>query len=153
MNQIELQKISKVSQIPELSSFQAWVDAALMSKAYDSELTIRLVDEAESAELNERYRHKMGPTNILSFPLEAPPELANGYLGDLVICVPLVILQAKAQNKPVNHHWAHLVVHGVLHLLGYEHINLKDAERMEALEIKLLQHWQIPNPYLEMNSE
>ncbi|MCB1807111.1 MAG: rRNA maturation RNase YbeY, partial [Candidatus Competibacteraceae bacterium] len=113
-----------------------------------TELTIRLVDEAESSMLNESYRHKQGPTNVLSFPFEAPiPEIDMPLLGDIVICVPVVEHEAAEQNKPLMAHWAHLVIHGVLHLQGYDHQTETEADVMEALEVTLLDRLGFPDPY------
>jgi probable rRNA maturation factor len=110
---------------------------------------IRLVDDAESAELNQQFRHKSGPTNILSFPFEVPNGMEMDLLGDLVICAPLIAREAEQQNKLAEHHWAHITVHGVLHLLGYDHVEEQDAEQMEALEIEILNGLDIANPYME----
>lgn len=114
------------------------------------ELTVRLVDNSESQTLNSRYRQKDKPTNVLSFPFEAPPEITEDpdYLGDLVVCLPVVNDEAVAQGKPELHHWAHMVIHGTLHLLGYDHIDDADAEEMEDLERELLAALNIPDPYL-----
>ncbi|MFC3853652.1 rRNA maturation RNase YbeY [Salinispirillum marinum] len=114
------------------------------------ELTVRLVDNSESQALNARYRQKDKPTNVLSFPFEAPPEFTEDpdYLGDLVVCLPVVNDEAIAQGKPELHHWAHMVIHGTLHLLGYDHIDDADAEEMEDLERELLAALNIPDPYL-----
>lgn len=132
---------------PVLSQFEIWAAAALSDVEEDCELSIRLVDEDESAELNNEYRGKNGPTNVLSFPFEAPIELEPRLLGDLVICVPVVVREAAEQGKSVDDHWAHMVVHGCLHLLGYDHIEDYEAEQMEALEITILQTLNIANPY------
>jgi probable rRNA maturation factor len=113
----------------------------------DAELTVRLVDEAESQELNSRYRGKDAPTNVLSFPAELPPGTGIPLLGDIVICAPLVQIEAMAQNKPVRAHWAHLVIHGVLHLIGHDHQGEQEAEAMEALEVDLLFSLGYDNPY------
>ena len=106
------------------------------------------MDEAESADFNQRYRDKMGPTNVLSFPFE-PPLGGQGrrYLGDLVICAPLVAREAAEQGKSPEAHWAHLVVHGVLHLLGYDHLDEAEAQAMEALETAILGDLGYPPPY------
>jgi probable rRNA maturation factor len=133
---------------PAESSFQQWAEAALADVDEDCELSIRLVDEDESAELNSQYRGKNGPTNVLSFPFDAPVVINPRLLGDLVICVPVVGREAKEQSKAPEHHWAHMVVHGCLHLLGYDHIDDDEAEEMEALEIKILQSLDIANPYI-----
>jgi len=148
MNYLELQ-IATAGEYPAEAQFQCWLDAALAGREQDSEVVIRLVDEAESADLNQQYRHKSGPTNILSFPFEAPPGVDMDLLGDLVICAPLIVKEAAEQHKAVEQHWAHITVHGVLHLLGYDHIEEQEAERMEALEIAILQTLNIANPYLE----
>ena len=114
------------------------------------ELSLRLVDEAESADLNQRYRGKAGPTNVLSFPFEPPPGIKGPrYLGDLVICVPVVAREAAEQGKAPEAHWAHLVVHGVLHLLGYDHLDEAEAQAMEALETRLLANLGFPPPYAD----
>ncbi|WNB76713.1 rRNA maturation RNase YbeY [Methylomonas koyamae] len=148
MNYIDLQIVTE-SAYPAAEQFQTWVDAALSDFQRDSEVTIRLVDTAESAELNSQYRHKSGPTNILSFPFKAPPGVELDLLGDLVICAPVLAREAAEQGKLPEHHWAHITVHGVLHLLGYDHIEEQDAEQMEALEIDILSRLNIANPYLE----
>jgi len=149
MNYLDLQIVTDSRDYPESGCFQEWVDAVLTGTEQDSEIVIRLVDEAESAELNRQYRHKSGPTNILSFPFEAPDGVEMDLLGDLVICLPLIIEEARQQHKQVEHHWAHITIHGVLHLLGYDHMTDRDAEQMEALEIEILKKLNIANPYME----
>jgi len=151
MNYIEIQIATEISDYPDERQFQQWVDAALAAREQDAEIVIRLVDDAESAELNLQYRHKPGPTNILSFPFVAPEGMELDLLGDLVINAPLIKQEAAKQHKPVLHHWAHITVHGVLHLLGYDHIEDQDAEQMEAREIEILKQLNIANPYLEEN--
>ena len=111
------------------------------------ELCIRITDVEESASLNQTHRAESGPTNVLSFPAEIPAETGSGLLGDLVICAPLVKLEATQQNKLDEAHWAHLVIHGVLHLLGHDHQEPAEAAQMEALEIDLLGHLGFHNPY------
>ncbi|CAD6874895.1 rRNA maturation RNase YbeY [Methylomonas fluvii] len=150
MNYIDMQ-IATSAPHPELGQFQQWADAALaiFEDGADSELVIRLVDAEEISELNQQYRHKSGPTNILSFPFEAPAGMDMDLLGDLVICAPLIAQEASQQNKLAEHHWAHITIHGVLHLLGYDHIEDQDAEQMEALEIEILSKLGIANPYME----
>lgn len=137
--------------IPTRAQFKNWVQAALQYasvKDANIELTIRLIDIKESTELNESYRHKKGPTNILSFPIEAiSDEETRCYLGDLAICVPVVVQEAELQRKPLQAHWAHLTVHGVLHLLGYDHEKKEEAEVMEALEAKVLAQLGFDDPY------
>jgi len=111
------------------------------------QLVVRLVDEQESADLNLNYRHKAGPTNVLSFPFEPPPGVRDSHLGDLVICAQVVRREAMEQGKPEADHWAHMLVHGVLHLLGYDHQDETEAERMESLERRILASCHIPDPY------
>lgn len=152
MNYLELQNAT-VAGHPDVADFQRWLDAALAGRTQDAEVVVRLVDAAESAELNGRYRGKTGPTNVLSFPFEAPPGMELDLLGDLVICAPVVAAEAVAQGKPALHHWAHITVHGILHLLGYDHVEDAEAERMEALEIHILQQLDIANPYLEESEQ
>jgi len=148
MNKIELQVVSETPDQPQQQQIQRWVDAALQDYQDDSEIVVRIVDEDESAHLNRQYRHKDGPTNILSFPADLPDELDLDLLGDLVICAPVVIKEALIQQKTSEDHWAHIIVHGVLHLLGYDHIDDQDAEIMEQMEIRILQQLNISNPYL-----
>lgn len=148
---VELQIVSTYLPLPSQQQFARWVALANQQQA-NSEVLIRVVDEAESAELNLTYRQKTGPTNVLSFPFERPEGLPAEaldaeYLGDLVICAPLLDEQAKQQCKPVFEHWAHLVIHGCLHLQGYDHIEQLDAEVMESLEVSLLDGIGIDDPY------
>jgi len=136
-------------EVPSHEQFQQWVEAALKQVPEECELSIRLVDSEESAELNSTYRGKTGPTNVLSFPFDSPVPMEPRLLGDLIICTPIVEKEAKEQGKELQHHWAHLVVHGCLHLLGYDHIEDDEAEIMEELEKKILLTLDIDNPYQE----
>ncbi len=149
MNIIEIQRIFETDLQPTDAQLESWVNAVLVNLDEDFEVVIRIVDETESAQLNETYRNKQGATNILSFPFEEPEgvDLDLSLLGDLVICAPVLEREAAEQNKPLHNHWAHIVIHGTLHLLGYDHIDDADAEEMEAKEIALLQTLSIPNPY------
>ena len=133
--------------IPDEAAIQTWAEAAQKTTSDGLQLSVRIVDEAESAELNQTYRHKQGPTNVLSFPFEAPEGVDVPLLGDLVICAPVVEKEAEAQGKTNEAHWAHMVVHGCLHLQGYDHINEADAEQMEGLEIEILHDLGYENPY------
>ncbi|MGZ4998238.1 MAG: rRNA maturation RNase YbeY, partial [Methylobacter sp.] len=137
MNQIEVQAVFNSAGQPDQQQIQLWVDTALADYDQDTEIVVRIVDEQESAELNEQYRHKSGPTNILSFPVDVPEGIELDLLGDLVICAPVVEKEALEQGKILDHHWAHIIVHGVLHLLGYDHINDDEAELMENKEIAI----------------
>ena len=145
--EVEIQTATRHADLPTEEDIILWVRAALQGGEAPVELVIRLVDEAESQQLNRDYRGKDCPTNVLSFPSEAPPQVASPLLGDLVICVPVVIQEAQQQGKPLLAHWAHMVVHGSLHLQGYDHIEPQQAEQMEALEIDILARLGFPNPY------
>ena len=150
MSYIEIQAVVKSVDQPNQQQIQTWVDAALEGLHQDSEIVVRIVNEQESALLNEQYRHKQGATNILSFPFETPeglPDMELNLLGDLVICAPVVVREALEQHKKLEHHWAHMIVHGVLHLLGYDHIDDEEAELMESKEIAILKQLKINNPY------
>ncbi len=127
---------------------QRWVDAVIPPFQEESELTIRLVDVAESHELNLTYRGKDKPTNVLSFPFEAPPGIEMPLLGDLIICRQVVEQEASEQGKPLEAHWAHMVVHGSLHLLGYDHIEDDEAEEMEGLETEIMLALGYEDPYI-----
>jgi probable rRNA maturation factor len=134
--------------LPPKRQFQAWTEAALKGAGHTvkTSLSVRIVDEREGAELNGHYRDRHYATNVLSFPVPQGLQ-ANGQLGDIALCAPVVRREALEQNKKVADHWAHLVVHGVLHLLGYDHEQLKDARKMEALEVRILAGLGIRNPY------
>ena len=134
--------------LPAEADFQRWLDAVLPKFQQESEVTIRLVDEAESHELNHTYRGKDKPTNVLSFPFEAPPGIELPLLGDLIICRQVVEKEAKEQEKALEAHWAHMVIHGSLHLLGYDHIEDDEAEEMEALETEIMLALGYPDPYI-----
>lgn len=147
MNNIVLQKISKIKSLPNKRVFQKWVDEVLARSKKSHELVIRLVDIKESTQLNKKYRKQNKPTNILSFPFEPPPGIETNFLGELVICAPLVKKEAKLQHKTIQAHFAHLAIHGILHLLGYTHKQAKAAHKMENLEIKHLTRLGFASPY------
>ncbi|KJG55718.1 metal-binding heat shock protein [Photobacterium kishitanii] len=134
--------------LPTEAEFQQWLDAAVTPFQTDAEVTIRLVDEQESHALNLEYRGKDRPTNVLSFPFEAPSGIEIDLLGDLIICRQVVEAEALEQQKPLNAHWAHMVVHGSLHLLGYDHIEDDEAEEMETLETEIMQNMGFVDPYI-----
>jgi probable rRNA maturation factor len=157
---IELMNASSESMLPSTQDFQHWSEITLLALAEKSneaaqekaELCIRLVDEQESASLNENFRQKKGPTNILSFPYTEVEGVTGvdtdvNLLGDLAICVPLVKKEATEQNKAIDAHWAHLTVHGVLHLHGFDHEEDKAANKMESMEISILNTLGYENPY------
>lgn len=133
--------------VPAEAEFRRWIEAALADRRPGTELAIRIVDESEGAELNATYRHKQGATNVLSFPAELPAGVPLAVLGDLVICAPVVTREAREQGKPPEAHWAHLVVHGCLHLLGFDHEAETEAAEMEALERSILARMGYPDPY------
>ena len=134
--------------LPSAEQFEAWIRPALPESDHVFEMTVRIVDEDESQNLNHQYRGKDKPTNVLSFPFDVPDGLELPLLGDLVVCQQVVKKEAEEQNKPLFNHWAHMVIHGTLHLRGFDHINEDDAQEMESLEIRLLAQLDIPNPYL-----
>jgi probable rRNA maturation factor len=145
---IEFSNASGYKHLPLRRQFKSWVEAALsqFDDMNNSSVGIKIVDSSESAALNAHYRQKNYATNVLSFPV--PTDFAAaGYLGDLALCAEVVQQEAKTQQKTSADHWAHLVVHGVLHLLGYDHENTKDAKQMEALEVRILAQLGIANPY------
>lgn len=157
---VAFEDVSGADNVPTAASIEQWV-LQVLSNQLDAapfpELSIQIVDEQTISELNETYRHKSGPTNVLSFPFEAPPGLpeeeAEALLGDIVICAQVVSNEAQQQQKSLQAHWAHMVVHGVLHLLGYDHLNDEEAEQMESLEIQLLSELTFPNPYQELANQ
>lgn len=134
--------------LPTEEQIVQWATSAVQPEGDEVEMTVRIVDEAESHELNLTYRGKDRPTNVLSFPFECPDEVELPLLGDLVICRQVVEREAAEQEKPLMSHWAHMVVHGSLHLLGYDHIEDNEAEEMESLETQIMQGLGFDDPYL-----
>jgi probable rRNA maturation factor len=147
MNYLDIQRVIDAENLPTDAQFQLWVDSALTNADEDYEIVIRIVNEIESADLNQRYRGKTGATNILSFPADLPDEVDLDLLGDLVVCAPVLAREALEQHKALDNHWAHIIIHGVLHLLGYDHVDDAQADEMESKEIAILQNLQILNPY------
>jgi len=148
---LDLQNPNNFDDVPSQTQFEKWVTCALQHikcSIQEPELTIRIVDADESSQLNCAYRNKNKPTNVLSFPFEVPEQIECDLLGDLVICQPVMQKEAIAQNKLELDHWAHLVVHGTLHLLGFDHVSDSEAEEMESLEVEILEQLNIQNPYL-----
>jgi len=146
---LAIQNASASSQVPAKADVKHWAAAALEGRRKLARLSLRILDEAESAELNGRYRGKAGPTNVLSFPFEPPPGLPDPqpFIGDLAICAPVVEREALEQGKSLEAHWAHMVVHGILHLLGHDHLDEAEAQEMEALETRILEDLGFPAPY------
>ena len=143
---LDLQNDDAFESLPEACRFQAWVEAALQQDYNEFQQTVRIVDVAESRDLNYRYRGKDSPTNVLAFPSDSG-YLEYTCLGDLVICAPVVAAEAAEQGKTAEAHWAHLVIHGMLHLQGFDHQSDDDTRDMEALEIKILDSLGVANPY------
>ncbi|HVA55851.1 MAG TPA: rRNA maturation RNase YbeY [Gammaproteobacteria bacterium] len=144
---VTLQKATREKNLPSAGDFNRWVSTALAGKREAAEMTIRIVDEDEGIELNRRYRHIDSATNVLSFPAQLPAGVTSGLLGDLVMCAPVVIREAKEQAKQTQAHWAHLTIHGTLHLLGFEHESGSQAVKMESLETTMLASLGYPDPY------
>jgi len=144
--ELTLQNVSNSGDVPAEDEITKWLLVALEQE--DVKLTVRLVDEDEMSGLNNRYRHKHGPTNVLSFPFEDPPGTHSGILGDIVICAPVVRREANEQNKTQFSHWAHMVIHGAMHLQGYDHEDEQDAIKMEARETRAMIQLGFPAPYV-----
>ncbi len=141
--------VEKENDLPTEEQLSLWATTALLKRTEheDPELTIRIVDEAESQELNFEYRGKDKPTNVLSFPFEAPAHVPIPLLGDLIVCKQVVEREAIEQDKTLTAHWAHMIVHGCLHLLGYDHIEDEEAEEMEGIERVVMAELGFEDPY------
>lgn len=144
---LDLQIACQAENLPTAEDFQLWAESVLAKYNKPFELTVRIVSTDESQSLNHQYRQKDKPTNVLSFPFEVPEGIELDLLGDLVVCAEVVELEAKQQNKPLIAHWAHMIIHGCLHLLGYDHIREDEAQEMEAIEIDTLAQLGFNNPY------
>ncbi len=142
-----IDNVSGVRDIPPPALMRRWLKSALRGRRARAELGVRIVDEAEGAALNARYRQRAGATNVLSFAADLPADVPVPLLGDLVLCAPVVIREAHEQGKAASAHWAHLLVHGALHLLGYDHVVAADAEIMEAEETAVLVAMGFSPPY------
>ncbi|MDX2503830.1 MAG: rRNA maturation RNase YbeY [Gammaproteobacteria bacterium] len=157
---LDLQQVVASDSIPARETMELWIKAALSEVALSGEseqsqkllnneyeLTLRIVNKNEIQTLNKTYRHKDKPTNVLSFPFEAPAQVQLPLLGDVVICHDVVLEEAHQQQKTIENHWAHMVIHGVLHLIGYDHMDDSEAQSMENLEIQILNKLNIADPY------
>lgn len=145
--EVDVQYAVEAGDLPDAAQIEGWVRAALHGRRRAAQLTVRLVGEQEGTELNERWRGKRGPTNVLSFPVEGLETVAPQLLGDVVICAPVVEREAREQHKRAEAHWAHMVIHGTLHLLGFDHIDDAQAREMEGIETQLLRELGYPAPY------
>ena len=155
---LDLQLASDCDGIPTQGEITLWLDTLLSCQQIaDKEITVRIVDDAEIKQLNQQYRGKDKSTNVLSFPFDMPEirmpddiqidESICNFLGDIVICAQVVKLESEQQNKVLSHHWAHMLIHGTLHLLGYDHMDDQEAQEMEGTEIHVLQKLAIDDPY------
>lgn len=149
MYHILVQRVASNIKFPSSIKLKKWAKEVLEKKIAAAELTLRIVNKDEMTTLNATYRHKNKPTNVLSFPFEMPAdvEMDTPILGDIVICAEVIKEEANQQNKSIDAHWAHMIVHGILHLLGYDHENDADAEIMETEEITILKGLGFDNPY------
>ena len=144
---VEVQRACAVPGVPPSAKLVEWAEAAIGGRRDGARMTVRVVDEAEGAELNERYRGTKGATNVLAFGFDAREVPSVRILGDVVVCAPVAAREALAHSKRLDAHWAHLVVHGTLHLLGYDHDEPGAADEMETLEREILDRFGYPDPY------
>ena len=144
---VEVQRACAEPRVPPAAKLAEWAGAALDGRSGGARMTVRVVDEAEGAELNGRYRGKAGATNVLAFAFDAPEAPFVRILGDVVVCAPVAAREAAEHSKRLDAHWAHLVVHGTLHLLGYDHDDPGSAREMETLEREILDRLGYPDPY------
>ena len=152
--QIDIESNSQSQQIPEIAQLERWISAALQSQEFEeAEVSVYIVDEDEGQELNAQYRSKDYPTNVLSFPADIAEEVGVPLLGDLVVCAPVVEREAQEQGKTLQAHWAHMLVHGTLHLVGFDHIDDDEAETMESLETQIVTGLGYPAPYQDITEE
>lgn len=145
---LDLQIACDSPNLPSAQDIQTWLDGVFTAQNVpENEITVRIVDAQESQALNLAYRGKDKPTNVLSFPFEAPVSMSLDLLGDLIVCASVVAAEATEQHKELQHHWAHMIVHGTLHLLGFDHIDDDEAQQMEDLEVAILKQFSIDDPY------
>lgn len=144
---IEVQYATESKDLPDTKKIKQWAKCSLNNEVKQAELTIRIVGEEEGIRLNEKWRGACGPTNVLSFPYNEDIKNRKTIQGDVVLCAPVIIREAKQQNKSLDAHWAHMVIHGTLHLQGYDHVQENDANEMESLETDILNKLHFPDPY------
>lgn len=147
---LDLQIVTTQFDLPPTEKIKQWINAVLKHEQAPGNVCLRIVDEDEIASLNTDYRNKPVPTNVLAFPSEMPKEIEPDFLGDIILCAPIVYREAAEQGKSAMDHFAHLIIHATLHLLDYDHMTDAEAEEMEALEIQLLKDFNITNPYQEV---
>ena len=150
---VDMENVSSCTDIPDEVAVTHWVQAALRCYGKPAEVAINVIDEDESAKLNYQYRRKNNPTNVLSFPANLPDSLELALLGDLAICAQVVAREAAEQNKALSAHWAHIVIHGTLHLIGFDHISDAEEKKMELLEIEILASFNLSSPYEQISEE
>jgi len=143
---VDIQYATVIESVPDRRKITKWAKLALAQIRDEATLTIRIVDTKESARLNRTWRGINKSTNVLSFPAGANPMMPE-LLGDIILCAQVIVREAREQIKPVDSHWAHMIIHGILHLTGYDHVKKRDAKIMESIEIEKLQSIKIPNPY------
>ncbi|MDX2427985.1 MAG: rRNA maturation RNase YbeY [Xanthomonadales bacterium] len=152
--ELEIQRATTTITSPDDARFQGWINAVPVDRDCKYSLTIRIVDEQEAQRFNREYRNRDYATNVLSFPAELPEglpaEFSQSQLGDILICAPVVVREASEQQRPEANHWAHLTIHGILHLLGYDHEQPDEAVVMESLETEILKNIGISDPYLDL---
>lgn len=145
---VNIEYASNESVVPKRDAIMQWAQAAMEGYEQDgAEVGVRIVDEEEIVELNRRFRCKSKATNVLSFPFEDPPGVRTELLGDVVICAPVVCREARARGTQASAHWAHMLVHGIMHLRGYDHQTPTEADAMESMEAHILKRLGFPNPY------
>ena len=144
---INIQRATRTSGQPSNYCIRKWVRTALPHRVEHAELTVRLVGTKEAARLNRKWRGKKGPTNVLSFPAGNMLNSEPGLLGDIVLCAPIITREATHQGKSLGAHWAHMIIHGTLHLMGYDHKKTAETRKMEGLERKLLALMGFADPY------
>ncbi|MDZ7734779.1 MAG: rRNA maturation RNase YbeY [Gammaproteobacteria bacterium] len=145
--EITIQFATRKPAVPRAADIRRWILPVLQDRTH-TEMTVRIVDEHEGSALNFQWRGKQGPTNVLSFPGGGMGDIAPALLGDIVVCAPIVAREAREQGKELQAHWAHMLIHGTLHLLGYDHQEPADAKRMEQLETDILCNFGYPDPYV-----
>ena len=146
LHDLVIQRESDSANLPADESIDRWVQVATVDTPGAS-LVLRIVDETEGRDLNRRWRERDQATNVLSFPADLPEDTGLEFLGDIVLCAPVIEREAREQGKPLEWHWAHLVIHGILHLQGFDHMTAEQAKEMESREIDLLRTLDIANPY------